>query len=77
MILLLAAQGVGGGVAYPKAFDDLTTAMQVRYRTLQAANSGKDMTTVFSKNLATIHAASVNNLDDLNTAIAEYLLSNN
>ena len=77
MILLLAEQGVGGGpVGNPKAFDDLTTHYVAHLATLRAANPGKDLTTLASKDLVTIHAASVNNLDDLNTAIAEYILAN-
>jgi hypothetical protein len=43
---------------------------------LRAANPGVDLTTLASKDLVTIHAASTNNLDDLNTATAEYILAN-
>jgi hypothetical protein len=77
MILLLAEQGVGGGpVGNPKAFDDLTTHYISHLALLRAANPGVDLTTLASKDLVTIHAASVDNLDDLNTATAEYILAN-
>jgi hypothetical protein len=75
MILLLAAQGAGGS-GNPLAFNDLTTAYVAHLITLRAANPGVDLTTLASKDLVTIHAASVDNLDDLNTATAEYILAN-
>jgi hypothetical protein len=76
MLLLLSEQGVGGGTPNPKAFDDLTTAYIGHLALLRAANPGVDLTTLASKDLVTIHAASVDNLDDLNTATAEYILAN-
>lgn len=75
MILLLSAQGVGGS-GNPKAFEDLTTVYCARLVALRAASPGVDLATLASKDLVTIHAASVDNLDDLNTSIAEYLLAN-
>lgn len=69
-----ASPGSGGNA---KAFQDVTTVYVAHLATLRAANPGKDLTTLAGKDLVTIHAASANNLDDLDSAIAEYLLSNN
>ncbi len=78
MLLLFVNQGVGGGGGYARAFTDLTTYYVAHLAVLAAANSGKDLGTLASKDLATIHGAvSAGNQDDLNTAIAEYLLTNN
>jgi hypothetical protein len=78
ILLLVNQQGApppsGGN---PKAFEDVTTVYVAHLAVLRAANPGADLTTLASKDLVTIRAASVNNADDLTTAIAEYLLSNN
>ena len=70
-----ATPPVGGN---PKAFEDVTTVYVAHLAALRAANSGKDLTTLTTKDLVTIrNAASAGNKDDVNTAIPEYLLANN
>lgn len=62
---------------YPKAFIDVTTAYAAHLKVLRTANPGKDLTTLAVKEFPTIRtAASAGNKDDLNTAIAEFLLTN-
>lgn len=62
---------------YPKAFVDLTSFYTAHLAVLRAANPGKDLTTLATKEFPTIRTAvSAGNKDDLNTAIAEWLLTN-
>lgn len=63
---------------YANAFTNLAHAFVKHGQALQAANSGKDLTTLLAKDLPTVRAAvSAANRDDVNTAYAEYLLTNN
>ncbi len=77
ILLFINQQGAVATGGNPKAFSDLNTVYVAHLAALRAANPGKDLSTLAAKDFVTIHAASVNNLDDLNTATAEYLLSNN
>ncbi len=77
ILLIVNQQGAVATGGNAKAFIDLTTVYVAHLAALRTANPGADLTTLAVKDLTTIHAASVNNLDDLNTATAEYLLSNN
>ena len=62
---------------YANAFVDLTTAYSQHLVVLRAANPGADLTTLAVSEFPTIRtAASAANKDDLNTAIAEFLLTN-
>ena len=75
ILLFVNQQGAVASAGNPRAFSDLQTAMALHLRNLRAANSGKDLTTLLAKELPTVHSSSINNLDDLNTASAEYLLT--
>ena len=77
LLLLFSVQGGGPAGGNPKAFEDLTTVYTAHVAVLHAANPTQDLTSLASKDLATVRAASVSNTDDLNNALAEYLLSNN
>ena len=75
MLLTIIPQGGAPAAGNAKAFDDLTTAVSKHHVNLRNANPGKDLTTLFTKELTTVHSSSANNLDDLNSATAEYLLT--
>lgn len=63
---------------YANAFSNLAFAFVKHGQALQAANSGKDLTTLVVKDLPTVrNAAAAGNKDDVNTAYAEYLLTHN
>jgi hypothetical protein len=78
MLLLIAnQQGASPSVGNPKAFEDVTTALIAHLAALRAANSGKDLSTLATKDFVTMRAAvSAGNRDDLNTAIAESIFTN-
>jgi hypothetical protein len=77
LLLIVGQQGASPSVGNPKAFEDVTTVYAARLAALRAANPGKDLTTLATKDHATIRtAAASGNKDDLNTAIAEYIFTN-
>lgn len=62
---------------YATAFTDVQRAFVKHGQALQAANAGRDLTTLVMKDYATVrNAAAADNKDDANTAYAEYLLTN-
>lgn len=62
---------------YPKAFIDITTAYIAHLAVLRAASPTIDLTTLASNEFPAIRTASVANKNDLNAAMAEFLLANN
>lgn len=77
ILLVVNQQGAGPFVGNVKAFQDVTTAYIAHLAALRAANPGKDMTTIATKDFVTIRAAvTADNRDDLNTAIAASIFAN-
>lgn len=77
MLLIFSDAGGGGGpVGNTKAFEDLTTAYNAHLVAVRATDGSRDLTALAVVDLNTMRAASVDNLDDLNSAIAEYIYTN-
>jgi hypothetical protein len=77
ILLLLGTQG-GGNAGNSQAFTDVTTAFIHHLAVIRQVPGNPDLTTLLAADVKTVRAAvSAGNKDDVNTAYAEYLLTNN